>query len=481
MAAKKGRQSPTRSVILPYKKSKGKEAVDLYELSGRSAIKWQKDLMKDIMAVGSDGLWVHQKFGYEVPRRNGKNEIVAIRELWGLLHGERMCHTAHRTTTSHAAWDRLCRILADSGYEEVGRVKKEEDRPEKGYKVARQYGLESITLRGGGSIVFRTRTASGGLGEGFDLLVIDEAQEYTIAQQSALTYTVSDSQNPQTLFCGTPPTTESTGTVFPELRKSCIDGTGYDSGWAEWSVESEPKDLMDVALWYETNPSMGYHLDERKIRAEYDPRNPLDFIIQRLGFWYQYSLKSAITEKEWRQTEVAKRPELQPKRYFGVKFGHDGANGVLSVASKTVDGKIFIEAIDCRPIRWGVDWIMPYLQNPNCAGIVIDGDNGKHMLLDLIKNAKAKKKPVLPTVAEIITANEKFENAVFNGGLQHIDQEALRNAVSNCAHRSIGTKGGFGYKSLDEAYEVSLVESVALAFWLCSESKDNQPKQKAVL
>lgn len=479
MAAKQGRQSPTKSVILPYKQSRGKEAIDLYEGSGRKAIKWQKDLVKDIMAVDDNKLWVHQKFGYEVPRRNGKNEIISIRELWGLKNGEKICHTAHRVSTAHQAWDRLLRILSDCGYEELGRSKKEDKIPEKSYKVARQYGLESIVVTGGGSIVFRTRTASGGLGEGFDLLVIDEAQEYTIAQQSALTYTVSDSQNPQTLFCGTPPTTESAGTVFPEMRKSCLDGTSYDTGWAEWSVYTEPKDLMDVSAWYETNPSMGHHLNERKIRSEYDPRNPLDFIIQRLGFWFQYSLKSAITEKDWRQSEVAKRPDLQQKRYFGVKFGHDGANGCLAVASKTTDGKIFVEAIDCQPVRWGIDWIIPYLKNPNCGGVVVDGDNGRHMLLDLMKEAKIKS-PVLPTVQEIITANEKFENAVFNGGLLHIDQEALRDAVSNCTHRNIGSKGGFGYKSLDEAYEVSLVESVALAYWLCSESKE-KTRQRAVL
>jgi phage terminase large subunit-like protein len=255
------------------------------------------------------------------------------------------------------------------------------------------------------------------------------------------------------------------------MRKSCIDGTSYDTGWAEWSVDEEPKDLMDPTLWYQTNPSMGHHLDERKIRAEYDPRNPLDFIIQRLGYWYQYSLKSAITEKEWRQSEVQKRPDLEKNRYFGVKFGHDGTNGVLSVASKTTDGKIFIEAIDCRPVRWGIDWMIPFLENPNCSGVVVDGDNGKHMLIDMMKQSDIKA-PVVPTVQEIITANEKFEHAVFTGAIQHIDQEALRNAVSNCTHRNIGNKGGFGYKSLDEAYEVSLVESVALAYWLCLESKE---------
>ena len=470
MAAKKGRQSPTKSVILPYKKSKGNEAVKLYEESGRKAIKWQKDLVKDVMGLNTDGLWTHQKFGYEVPRRNGKNEIIAIRELWGLRNSEKICHTAHRVTTAHQAWQRLCRILSDAGYEELGRKKKDEAPPEKSYRTTKALGLETIEMTNGGTAVFRTRTANGGLGEGFDLLVIDEAQEYTTAQQSALIYTVSDSQNPQTIYCGTPPTTESTGTVFPDMRKACLDGESFDTGWAEWSVDREPQDLMDTRLWYETNPSMGYHLNERKVRSEYDPHNPLDFIIQRLGYWYLYSLKSAITEAEWRQTEVDKRPELQKERYFGIKFGKNGMNGCLAVAAKTTDGRIFVEAVDCRPLRGGVDWLLSFVKNPNCAGVVVDGESGRQMLVDLMKEKKLKA-PIEVKVQEVINANAKFENAVFNDGIRHIDQEALRNAISNCTHRPIGSKGGFGYDTLDDAYEVALIESISLAYWLCSESK----------
>lgn len=472
MAIKKGQQTPTWSLILPYnkRKSKGAEAIRLYEQSGRKAIQWQKDLTRDIMSIGDDGLWVHQKFGYEVPRRNGKNEILAIREFWGLVHGEQICHTAHRITTSHQAWERLGKILSDAGYTELGRKKKDEEPPEKSFRTIKARGIETIELTGGGKAVFRTRTATGGLGEGFDLLIIDEAQEYTTAQEGALTYTVSDSQNPQTLFCGTPPTTESAGTVFPEMRKSCSEGTTVDTGWAEWSVEKEPQDLMDQKLWYKCNPSLGYHLTTRKIRGEYDPKNPLDFIIQRLGYWYLYSLKSAISEDDWRRLEVPVRPELTPDRYFGIKFGKDGLNACLSVAAKTTDGKVFVEAIDCRPIRSGVEWIIPYLKNPGTRKVIVDGAAGSQMLTDLMKDQKIKA-PILPKVAEIVDANAKFENAIFNDGIRHIDQEALRTAISNCKHRNIGNKGGFGYETLDQSYEVGLIESVSLAYWICNESR----------
>jgi hypothetical protein len=149
-----GRQTPTQSVILPYTKTHGQEAIQLYEKTGRTAQDWQKLLIYDILAYNDEDLWVHTKFGYEVSRRNGKNEVVAIRELYGLLNGEHMLHTAHRTMTSNSAWVRLCQLLEDAGYKE------KED-----YTSYKQYGLERIEMADGkGSIAFRTRTSKGGLG-----------------------------------------------------------------------------------------------------------------------------------------------------------------------------------------------------------------------------------------------------------------------------------------------------------------------------
>ncbi len=189
-----GRQTPTRSLILPYAKTHGEEAVSLYEETGRTPQEWQTLLLFDMLAVNEEEIWTHSKFGYSVPRRNGKNEIVAMREMYGLASGEKILHTAHRTTTSHSAWERLCELL---------------DSAQIAYTSIRATGRERVKLADGGTVEFRTRSTKGGLGEGFDLLIIDEAQEYTEDQESALKYVVSDSKNPQTVFCGTPPTPNS--------------------------------------------------------------------------------------------------------------------------------------------------------------------------------------------------------------------------------------------------------------------------------
>jgi len=476
MENRRGRQTPTQSRILPYTDTKGLQAIEYYNESSRTALEWQELLLCDLMAVDENGLWIHQKFGYSIPRRNGKNEIAVMREIWGLEHGEKMCHTAHRTTTSHTAWERLVTVLTERGYIELGRKKKDEDDPPNGFRLTKQYGLESITLSMGGSIVFRTRTPNGGLGEGFDMLLIDEAQEYTTTQESALIYTVSDSKNPQTIFCGTPPTATSSGTVFQTMREDCLYGSKYDCGWAEWSIPEMVDDITDVELWYETNPSMGAHLDERKIRSEISS-DKLDFNIQRLGVWIKYNQKSAFKAEEWEQLQVKKLPKLKGKLYAGIKYGKDNTNVSLSIAVKTADNHIFVECIDCRPIRNGNGWIVDFLEKSDCDRVTIDGANGQQMLVDEMKANKCKVKVILPTVKEIILANASFEQGIYSQAIQHMDQLSVTQIISNCDKRPISSNGGFGYKSILDGADISIMDSIILAYWSCSESKETN-KQK---
>lgn len=469
---RRGRQTPTRSVVLPYDQTYGQEAIDLYNSTGRTAQEWQEIQMYDILAVNEEGLWVHTKYGYAVPRRNGKNEIVAMREIYGLTHGEKILHTAHRTTTSASASKRLAALLSAAGYTEIARTKKDEIY-DKHYTYSKQMGLECITIlgEGGGSCSFRTRSSKGGLGEGFDLLVIDEAQEYQDAEESALKYVVSDSRNPQTIFCGTPPTPVSSGTVFLKLRNGTLQGETKNAGWAEWSVD-EPVDPNDREKWYETNPSLGSILTERKILDEIGSDH-VDFNIQRLGLWLRYNQKSAISKAEWEEQQCTTLPKFTGKLFVGIKYGHEGDHVAMSVAVKTAEGKIFVEAIDCKSMRVGNGWILDFLSKADIETVVVDGANGQQLLADGMKKLHLKQ-PLMPTVKQVIVANAAFAQGLYDKRICHMGQPSLVQVVSNCEKRAIGTNGGFGYKAILDGARIELMDSMILAFWSCSEQKEKR-------
>lgn len=478
---RKGCQTPTRSFILPYSSTYGDDAIALYNATGRTAQEWQELIVNDILAYNDDGLWVHTKYGYSVPRRNGKNEIAAMIELYAITHGLKTLHTAHRTTTSSSASKRLVELLDALGFTEIIRPKKGE-KYEKAYVYSKLYGLEKVTVldEDRGSVDFRTRTSKGGLGEGFDLLIIDEAQEYQDDQESSLKYVVSDSANPQTIFCGTPPTPVSSGTVFVKYRKDTLAGETSNGGWAEWGVDQQT-DPHDVEAWYLTNPSLGTILTERKIADEIGS-DVIDFNIQRLGLWLRYNQKSEISQAQWNELQVKTAPEFVGKMFVGIKYGHSGENVSLSIALKTTSGDVFVEVVDCRPISAGNDWIVQFIKTaePNIAKIVVDGANGQALLLKGLKDANVKKKPILPTVKEIINANAAFKAALDTKTIYHADQPSLLQVVSNCEKRSIGSNGGFGYRSIKDGADISLLDSVILAHWICKEDSGKTHTTKII-
>ena len=170
-----------------------------------------------------------------------------------------------------------------------------------------------------------------------------------------------------------------------------------------------------------------------------------------------------------------KLPEFEAHELFvGVKFGKDGTNAAMAIAAKTKLKKIFVEVIDCRPVRDGVEWIVDWIsQAQNIRKVAIDGANGQNLIAQRMKEAKLLK-PILPTVKEIIDANIYFEQAVFSKNLVHMGQEELANVAGNCEKRNIGSHGGFGYSAQKPDAEIALLDSVILAHWLAHTSKERK-------
>lgn len=463
-----GKQTPTICIRLPYTESLGTEAVDLYNQSDRTAQDWQTLMLEDIMAVNADGLWIHMKYGWSIPRRNGKSEILIMRAIWDLLHERRCLYTAHRESTAASAWEKVLRLLTKMGYKE--------DEDFKAYKSAGRRSIEWLKDGSEAVINFRTRSSTGGLGEGYDTLIIDEAQEYTADQESALKYVVTDSKNPQTLMCGTPPTAVSSGDVFLKYRRRCLTGKEEDAGWAEWSVPNLT-DAHDPELWYLTNPSLGTILTERTIRSELGD-DQVDDNIQRLGLWLRYSQKSAISRQEWSEYALKEKPKLPEKLrvFYAVKYGKSG-NVSLAAAFKLDDGRVFIEAVDCRPIKDGNAWIIAFLRSPHAEAVAIDGSGNQTVLAAELKDAEVKCKAVLPKVSDVVAAHALFEQQLFGGQIRHMNQPALAQAATNCEHRAIGSGGGFGYASVLDGADISLLEAVSLAHWLCATAKEHKPQR----
>jgi len=257
------------------------------------------------------------------------------------------------------------------------------------------------------------------------------------------------------------------------MRKNCFKGKAKYTGWAEWSVPYRVR-CDDVDFWYKTNPSLGFHLTERDVECEVG-EDDIDFNIQRLGWWCSYNQHSEISQKEWEDLKVLTMPKFKNKLYCGIKYAHDGTNVTLSLCTQIEDGRFFVETIGNKPIRDGNKWILDFISMACVDKVVVDGASGQSVLINEIKASRIRKKIITPNTSDIINANTQFETAIYDRSLCHNCQPSLTQSVSNCQRRGIGSKGGFGFESLKPDIDVTLIESVALAYWLCF---NNQGKRR---
>ena len=121
--------------------------------------------------------------------------------------------------------------------------------------------------------------------------------------------------------------------------------------------------------------------------------------------------------------------------------------------------------------------MLAYLKGWKARKVVIDGASGQQLLEEEMREYGIKNAH-LPTVKEIIAANAKFEQGLYQRSIVHSGQPSLVQAVSNCEKRAIGSNGGFGYKAIKEEIEIALLDSVILAYWACSETKVKRRKQR---
>ena len=487
MTRKFGNQKPRIRYAPKYLCTDGKDAAELVKAYGYELDPWQKNVIKDWL-----GRIAYDKFSsttccLSVPRQNGKNTLLEVRELYGLLTmGEKIIHTAHQVNTAREAFLRLCRFFNNkSCYPELAR---------KVEVIRKGNGMEEIELNNGGRIKFTSRSNVGNLGFSVDVVVFDEAQALTDEQISVIMPVISASPNDnrQMIYTGTPPTVSMNGEVFGRLRKTAIEQTNAKMCWHEWSVEKLPsKDTSInelVKLAYDVNPAMGRRLTEEFTRQEAMGMSLDGFSIMRLGWWSETQTFKAISEGLWNKTFIEPKDAPQDGLVtFGVKFAPDGSFVSLAGCRCEDGGKPHVELIIHEPLHTGLNDIIEFLTNAerieNTAGIAMDGKNGQGALYNALASEYYREVIMIPSTKGCVDASAMFEQALFNEDITHTNGEAgeqneLTTSALNAIKRPMGrsTDGGWIYGGEDS----TPIEAVALALW-ANKTTTVDPRRKAIV
>lgn len=471
--ARRGRQTPTYSWCDSYDRTEGRQAVELSRVYGMPPHPWQASILNDWLALDDDGRLLNSLCVLEVPRQNGKTGVCDPRETWGLVkRGEWILHTAQEYQTAKKAFDRLRAKFGDCKNDPRARFPELNRLIDKYTTSANQMVLD---LTNGAHIEFRTRGSSTQMGRGgtFDLVVVDEAQDYTDEQDAALSplNSAAPHGSPQTILMGTVPDPKrvNAGEVFTRLRKMVRESPERGFCMHEWGVPELPDDVGDRDLWFATNPSLGYQLLESALLKDSKSMTAEKFAMEHLG-WYPETVGKAekpINAAAWAKAATAAPPQDGVK-VFAVKFSPDGATGCLSVAVRPDTGPGYVEVIRHFTLGDGITWLVHWLseRQDDAALIVIDGQGNAQNLHDrLMDEGGVPSSEILrPKTSDAIAAFSRIANDVKEGAVEHFGQDALNDSATQCTKRRIGTGGGWGFDSTDTA-DACLIESAALAYW----------------
>lgn len=464
---RRGDQTPTYHFCAPYKRTEGAYAKEIADAYGLPPHPWQQQALNDWLALDEDGRLLNSLCLLPVPRQNGKTGVSDPRCSWGLIsRGEIILYTAQEWQTARKAFDALRDKFGQSRDDPLAVYPELNAMVDHYTTSANQMVLQ---LNNGGKIEFRTRGRGDASGRGStcDLLIIDEAQEYTEAQDSALSSLVSAAPHgsPQTIMMGTvPDPANPKGTPFRRARDSMHKSPDVGECISEWAVDEVP-DPKDRDFWYRTNPSLGYQLILKAFLKDSKTMLPANFAREHLGYWPPQAGKEepVINPGKWEECAVEQAPSGGADA-FGVKFSQNGVNVAVASAIK-VDDSVYVELIAQRPVSNGLEWLLKGMASTQNAVWAVDGKAGAHALCERARKSEdindANFVEIKP--GDAIASASTFLNAVNEQHIMWLKTigEVLQQSVKTSIRRKIGTSGGWGFGGDNP----TPTEACALAAW----------------
>ena len=291
----RGSQEPTKLIVPKFAESEWKECHTINAVGGIEMLEWQDGIMEGWLAINSLGRWAATTCGGSLSRQNGKSlGLVVPRVNYGMIiHREEVLYTSHLQKTSTETFESIATFF--------------DSKPLKKYvkDIKTALGREQVVLNNGGRIKFLARTRNGGRGQHGDLLIFDEALELDADSQASFLPAISASSNPQVIYVSSPPTPNSPGNVFRNIRRRALSGDSERLAWFEWSVD-EIGDVKDRSRWYATNPSLGILIQESTIDSECEQMDKDTFARERLGWWCDLDADAdhVIEQDEWAACKV---------------------------------------------------------------------------------------------------------------------------------------------------------------------------------
>lgn len=481
----------------PHKKSLAPVVVALALKAGVHLLKWQCRDLDMIGAVDEHLQFLHRRVCLSIPRQAGKTTIIEWYALvLAMLLGARILWTVHNYQIIVKTVEDFRAIIGAKVNDTTKGIPWFNKHLSRTSSKTAQEGFWFKPYTKGqnaGCICFSTRTKTANLGNTFDIVVLDEAQEVTAEHLQAILPTTSSGamHNPQYIYMGTPRRAGSIADRFESMRQQAVQAieTKSDAGalcYIEYGLD-EVGDVGDEERWYKANPSLVEGVANITAIRELLPQmGRIAFAQDCLGVWLAPQElfggvgTPVITEEEWQACKSSHVPSAQPGAY-AIKFSVDGAYFAVCVAL-VEDGKTHVELVDNRSSVGSKAALAEFASSRGqSTPIVVDGKAGSAAFIERVQQQIPKFNLIQPGTQDVIAANTCLLDAIQEktlewycpAGAKEDEKDDLTRAATESYKRSIGRNGGWGFDG-ENSY---VIEAAALAVWKAQQKGRFKPME----
>ena len=258
MAAKRNRA--LRGAIKPRLHSpllkgenKLQDVIDLCTIIDQPLMPWQEFVLKDMLTVDKEGMWIHRTNLLLIARQNGKTHLARMLILAHLI----------KWPSRNILIMSSNRSMALDTFRQIAYILESNDHL-KGFvkQIRHANGTESIEMLDGTRLDVVAATRDGSRGRSADFLYIDELREVSEEGYRAAIPTTRAKPNAQTLL--TSNAGDAFSKVLNDLHERCINRPPKSLGFYEYSAPQYCK-IDDRSAWALANPALGYTITESAI------------------------------------------------------------------------------------------------------------------------------------------------------------------------------------------------------------------------
>lgn len=393
--------------------------------------------------------------GASVPRQNGKSEFEIMAAFITALRGGDVMVFAHNRDLTAALAHRFmayARPMKDQGLVT---------------RVTESVNINSCTFTSGGTVTFKIRGTSVGVGLTLDRIIFDEAQKMDSRTIEDVMPTTTRAKHPSIIMIGTPPTADDLkvfGTDTPFIKQRAKGG----AGWVEYGIGDYHPDHAAFTLKdaRESNPAwkkMPHFTDT--VKREKATLSDRAYARQRLGAWVMPDTVEyhppEMMSKDLASIMSSRGPAKDVGLFAGVGVYPDSSSAFLSFSDGVhyeIIGEVSVEGGDLSSLT---SFILE--KSRHFRSLVIPANGRGKALSGMLAARGLVKKISLSTTTETATRIQQLTRKMHAGEVRVFKNDSASLALGSFWKGFDPRAGAVTVEAMDPSARAAML-SLVLAF-----------------